>query len=273
MSLTHTIAARSRQRFVRWDDQAWHAFCDGPARAYATHLGHTPHAPHQRLRLLEDYLHLAAEALGSGFLSRHAITHPTTLFPRAFLELAPEQLPTLSPSRQSTLLAQLFNLGENLAIGPSWRRRLVEHCLRELSRVDDLIRALEHAEDRIFSPPRHPLEPERAILHWIPTHGLLERFLPGTLSFLSPTVLCVHDRVGEDRIAIWLETEPVVLGVIREPLPAPGPGHALRKVWDTFALQDPRLTQRYTTRRNAWRSAATLKTSQFVVALMPEDPT
>jgi hypothetical protein len=80
--------------------------------------------------------------------------------------------------------------------------------------------------------------------------------------------VCVHDRHrkgggGRDAatLGVWLSESPLVLGPMGC---AEAPAASRDGAWPKIATEEP-----HAVTRNDWRAAATLETSQFLVALAP----
>lgn len=264
------LEAEARTRFVRFDARVWRELLDGPARELARALG--PNVPPQRAeRLLESYLRLACEAIGHGYLFPESAGR--NFFGLAFRRLIPRSLALLPAQRQGQALADCWNLGENLERGRPWLSRVALRFAAEiegLGQLDALVariaQALAAPERRLDGRPR---------VEWVPLAEEDRRFLPGTLHFLAPSVVCVHDRqrgveAGGDpvTVGVWLAEPPLLLGPM-------GCGETPQSTSDRIDLlehvqrSDPRAADVLNAVANEWGAALTLETSQFLVALLP----
>jgi hypothetical protein len=267
--LVAELEAEAARRFVRWDAGLWREVVEGPARALAESL-RASRAPevHAR-RVLEAYLRLACEGIGLGYLFPPRVGE--NVFTFAWLKLLPRSLSALPLQGQVQALADCWNLGENLEHAPVWLRRVF---LRVLSREDGLggLEALvARVAQEAAGTPASRLGPKPRIV-WVDLGAEERSFLPGALHFVAPTVLCVHDRLSPGprtaSLGVWLVDDPLVLGPMgcRE---APGPSSDRLDLTDDLPRRDPRAFDALNCTANEWRAAATLETSQFLVALLP----
>jgi hypothetical protein len=110
----------------------------------------------------------------------------------AWMELLPQQLPTLNGRGMATLLALCWNLGENLDRQPAWLRCLFrEVCEQEGSGID-----VSAAVDRVAVMAMEPAAPGTKEAVWLDFAKRDLWFFPGEIHALAPGVLCVHDREG-----------------------------------------------------------------------------
>lgn len=273
-SLADAIAARARQRFVRWDHPLWEQVVAGPAQTLAERLHAAGHGEAAGRPVLESYLSLAAEGIGLGYL------FPTSAVGASFLTMAwtrlvPEHLAALPRDRMAATLAECWNLGENLEKGPVWLRRVFMRVCETRASLDDLPALVAQVSKEAMEEPATPLGP-RPRIEWVALAAEDARFLPGSIHFVAPTVVCVHDRhrtaVGEraaPSVGAWLTTPPLVLGPMgctEEPARDTRPDIA---ILEDVESRDPRAADWLSMARNDWRAAVTLETSQFLVALLP----
>jgi len=97
------------------------------------------------------------------------------------------------------------------------------------------------------------------------------RFLPGTLHFVAPTVVCVHDRhdaASPRTLGVWLVDPPLVLGPMGCDASV-APSSDRLDVVDDVTKQDARANDVRNSAASDWRAALTLETSQFVVGVYP----
>jgi hypothetical protein len=128
--LAASLAEAGRRRFVSWDDATWSALCRGPARALEAGLRERGFPDTAVASLLRSYLELGAEGVGQGYL-HDAASGPLGFLGHAWHEGLPETLPRLSPDQASLLLADCWNLGENLENAPIWARRIFTRALAD----------------------------------------------------------------------------------------------------------------------------------------------
>jgi len=274
VALAARLAEAGRRRFVRWDDATWEALCGGPARALEAALAEKGFAPAAAASLLESYLELGAEGVGQGYL-HDAASGPSGFIGHAWRDALPATLPRLPPDRAAQLLADCWNLGENLESAPVWTRRIFTRAL-----ADRRERGLEDLRGLVEEVTREALgEPEaklgvRVRRHWIHLAADDHRFLPGRIQFLAPTVVAVHDRQREDEgrspaVGVWLTSPPVFLGALGllEP-PEADPGLRL-DLLEELARADPTAADWHSMASNPWRAAVSLELSQYLVALLP----
>jgi hypothetical protein len=273
--LVSELEDSARGRFVRWDGSLWRELCGGPARALAEALtaAGTPAGPGEAI--LTSYLRLASEGIGLGYLFP-ASAGAESFFTLAWTKLIPRSLASLPLERRAEVLAECWNLGENLESGPAWLKRIFLRIFSDRASLTDLASVVADVSRQALG------EPERKLLrsarpHWVHLAAEDVRFLPGSLHFLAPTVVCVHDRHrtgggGRDpaTVGAWLSDPPLFLGSMgcREPPPS-DPGLRL-DVLEGLEKRDPRASDRHAMAANDWRAGVTLETSQFLVALLPE---
>lgn len=269
-------AAAAAKASPRFSEALFAEAVEGPS---TTLLGNLRAAgwPEKALRaLVGSHLRLSAEAVVLG----RPVGFPWaegSFLSLALASLVPRLLPAMEPRPAVEALAALFNLGENLLKEPRWLERVFCDELSGLGELTDLGRRVGEVEASVTGPPATPLgEPFR--VRWADTSEADRRFLPGPLHFLHPTVLCVHDRlrgpVGKrppETCAIRLSDPPVVLGHSGcSATPALSTHQAVGLV-ARAGIDDPRISERFATAANDWRAAVTLKTSQMVVVLLPEE--
>ena len=274
------IEEEAAVRWVRWDPVTWREIVDGPAPVLARALTAAGTSDADAADLVETYLRLAAEGIGLGYLVPAARIGAETFLGRAWRTLLPRSLADAAPARRALVLAQCWNLGENLENAPAWLRRLFDVLTADLDEVSRLEEVIARAGEAVFTAPDVRLGPAaEAVLDWVWLGGVDPGFLPGRAHLVTPTVVCVIDRLrdGADgrsahALAIWLrDTGPVVLGPMSPPKPGgevPG-GAAPAGPFDWSAARDPRLTRRFAAAGNACRAIATLETSQFVACARP----
>jgi hypothetical protein len=264
-----TDAAR---RYVRWDAPLWRRIVEGPARQLAESLQASGTAPAQAEPLLDAYLRLACEAVGLGYLFPPEVGE--SVFTVAWLELLPHGLAAQPPERRSRLLAECWNLGENLEHAPLWLRRVFLRLLRREGGLADLESLVAKVGAEATGTPSAALGPRPRVV-WVDLGAEDRSFLPGVLHFAAPTVLCVHDRLrdGADgtkaaSTGVWLIDPPLPLGPM-------GCGEAVSlsndrlDLVDDLARRDGRAGDALNCAANAWRAGVTLETSQLLVVLLP----
>ena len=257
----------ARGRFVRWDAALWRELVRGPAQDLAAGLDHAG-AGVEAAPLVESYLALACEAVGLGYLFP-ASAGRESFFNLAFRTLAPVLLPRLPAGPRGAALASLWNLAENLERAPVWLARIffrVAQGWRSLERIED---AVAEVERLALGEPADRLA-DGADVVWINLGDEDRRFLPGRAHFVAPAVLCVHDRVRPGAsLGVWLVEAPLSLGPMGCAT-EPAAGSAAGRRWRKLAERDPRFDEPHDAVANAWRAAATLVTSQQLVALVPQ---
>jgi hypothetical protein len=254
----------ARRRFVRWDAALWRELCAGPAADLAAGLAAAGAPATQADPLLAGYLRLGCEAIGLGYLFPSS-AGAESFFTLAWTRLIPTLLAGVPADRRATALAACWNLGENLERAPTWLRKIFVRLTHGLGRLDDLGALVADVERQALSPPSRPLGAGGAPT-WIHLGAEDTRFLPGTMHFVAPTVVCVHDRHrvaggGRDAatIGVWLADPPLVLGTMAC---AEAPPRDVS--WSAPGDEEP-----FASARNEWRAVVSLVTSQFVVAQGP----
>jgi hypothetical protein len=186
--------------------------------------------------VVRSYLDLAMAAIGRGYLfPASAGMNPCTwLWTRAL----PETLPRLSAEAAAKTLARAWNLAENLESGPPWLRQISLLVMQGWGNMEDLEGLLGEVRRVVFDPP----EPGTTRVH------LAGHVLPGPIHFMTPAVVCVHDRHAvETATALW--GGKVLCSMACPEVPS-------------LAGTDE---ETYSTAVCEGRSASTLWTSQFVV--------
>ncbi|MFP2923747.1 hypothetical protein ACLESO_00755 [Pyxidicoccus sp. 3LG] len=268
------LEANARGRFVRWDAALWRELLAGPVPKLGQALADSGSRPGPAEELLRAYLKLGAEAIGLGYLYP-ASAGRQNFFTLAWSDLMPRLLAGVPERERADVLAQLWNLGENLESAPPWVQRI-------FCRVGAGLTSLSDIESRLRETAASAMEPPKAKLRNVSQPYLVHmasedsRFLPGAMHFLAPTVLCVHDRHrkamnGREAATqgLWLtDGEPMRLGAMgcRE---VPEPTHEQTPSLTWLTWNDPRVDEWFSTVVNDWRAAGTLETSQFVVVLVP----
>ncbi|WP_205525521.1 hypothetical protein [Pyxidicoccus trucidator] len=268
------LEANARGRFVRWDSALWRELLEGPVAKLGQALAASRGAPAKSEELLRGYLKLGAEAIGLGYLYP-ASAGRQNFFTLAWSDLLPRMLADVREAERAGVLAQLWNLGENLESAPPWVQRIFCRVGAELTSLTDIEARLRDTASMAMEPPKTKLgnKTQPFFVHLAAEDS---RFLPGAVHFLAPTVLCVHDRHrkasgGREAATqgLWLtDGAPMRLGamgcretpeVTREQTPG--------LTWLTW--HDARVDEWFATAVNDWRAAGTLPTSQFVVVLVP----
>jgi hypothetical protein len=273
-SFVDDLEASARGRFVRWHPALWRELLDGPAQGLGQALGEAGLDPTEAEALLRTYLQLSAEAIGLGYLYP-ASAGRRNFFTLAWSELVPRLLASVPPSGRAGVLAQLWNLGENLESAPPWVQRLFCRVGQELPSLEDIEARLRERTAEAMEPPSRKVG-YNARVHWVDLSREDVRFLPGALHFLAPTVVCVHDRhrgavAGREAATqgVWMSDTPMLLGAMGCGETPPLEHEGLGLLADV-ARRDPRADEWMASAANEWRVAASLHTSQYVVVLVPE---
>lgn len=275
------IAEEASARWVRWDPTTWRELLDGPGRRLAERLLATGTPDADAAALTEVFLRLGAEGIGLGYLVPASRIGAETFLGRAWRTWLPDGLARVPPDGRAAAIAQCWNLGENLENSPAWLRRVVELALGDVPDVARLEDAVRDAGVALTAPPTAALREHDAAIDWVWLGDVDPTFLPGRARFVTPTVVCVLDRLRDGRdgraahgLGLWLRDQgPVVLG----PMPPPpddadlpgGPAPHGPFDWTRRRAREPRLTRAFATAGNAARAVATLETSQFVVCARP----
>jgi len=258
------LEAAARARFIHWDPRLWREIVSGPAAALAAGLDRGGGAG--GLATLDSYLRLACEGVGLGYLFPSEVGRDGFMN-LAFLTLVPRLLPDVPHERRPAILAGLWNLGENLETAAPWLRRIFLRLFKGLASLADLEARVAAVEEQALAAPALGLGAVTQ-LAWVGLSAEDRRFLPGTLHFVAPTVLCVHDRSrpGSSQ-GVWLADPPWTplplgpMGCTAAPAPARG--------FTPPTARDVRLTPWFATCANEWRGAASLVTSQAIVGWLP----
>jgi hypothetical protein len=275
LSLPARLEARARTRFARWDADVWRDLCAGPARRLERGLVSARLEAEAAEAVLTSYLSLACEGVGLGYIYPEG-TAGDSFVARAWRELLPEALPRLRPDRMSQILADCWNLGENLERSPTWVRRIFLRALGPTveGRLDDLQGLVTQVSRAALGEPEKKLGPVSR-RHWIHLAEDDPHFLPGKVQFLAPTVVAVHDRhrrepgsAATPTVGVWLADPPVPLGSLGS-LEPPAEGAVHLELLEELARADPSAAEVREMAVNEWRAAVTLELSQFLVALQP----
>ncbi|MBZ4419724.1 hypothetical protein [Myxococcus sp. RHSTA-1-4] len=267
------LEANARGRFVRWDSALWRELLDGPVAKLGQALAASGANPARGEELLRTYLRLGAEAIGLGYLYP-ASAGRRNFFTLAWSDLLPRMLAEVREDERAGVLAQLWNLGENLESAPPWVQRIFCRVGEGLASLSGIESRLRETAALAMEPPKEKLgnKTQPFLVHMGAEDS---RFLPGAMHFLAPTVLCIHDRhrtaVGGREAAtqgLWLADTPMPLGAMgcRE---TPEVTQEMTPSLTWLTWNDPRVDDWYATTVNDWRAAGTLHTSQFVVVLAP----
>ncbi|RYZ42134.1 MAG: hypothetical protein EOO71_09245 [Myxococcaceae bacterium] len=168
------------------------------------------------------------------------------------------------------------NLSENLESAPPWVQRLFCRVGANMPSLDDIEGHLHAIANAAMEPPADTLGDTSTAL-WVDLSQEDNRFMPGEVHFLAPTVVCVHDRHrataagGRDAATqgVWLSSKkPMLLGPMGcnerlEPTRTPV------KALTSLSQRDPRAGDWYSTLRNEWRAVATMHTSQWLAVILP----
>jgi hypothetical protein len=267
------LEANARGRFVRWDPALWRELLAGPAPTLAQELSKNT-APAEAEELVRAYLSLGAEAIGLGYLYP-ATAGRQNFFTLAWKDLVPMLLADAPQAERAGVLAQLWNLGENLEAAPPWVQRIFHRVGQGLTSLSDIEARLRATATAAMEEPQQKLG-QKCQPFFVHMAREDSRFLPGPMHFLAPTVLCVHDRhrhaAGGREAAtqgLWLKDDtPVLLGAMgcRE---KPELTHEQTPPLTWLTWNDRRVESWYSSVVNDWRAAATMETSQFVVVLLP----
>jgi len=267
------LEANARGRFVRWHPALWREVLSGPAQQLGEALSAAGLSEREAEPLLRTYLQLSAEAIGLGYLYP-ASAGRQNFFTLAWAQLVPRLLAAAPHSQRAPVLAQLWNLGENLESAPPWVQRLFCRVGQALPSLDDIEARLRERTAEAMEPPERKVGYSAQAL-WVDLSREDSRFLPGPLHFLAPTVVCVHDRhrgaaAGREAATqgVWLSETPMLLGSMgcRETPEVERAGLYLLK---DVERRDPRADEWFCSTANEWRVAATLYTSQQLVVLVP----
>ncbi len=272
LSVIEAIEREARRRYVRFDAAFWREVIEGPLVELTESLAGEPAA--QSRRLAEAYLRLCAAGIGQGyFFSSQAGAR--NFFSMAFGSLLPRRLAEVSREKRPEVLAQCFNLAENLERSPGWLRQIFLRLCSRLSSLEGLEALVSDVARRVFEPPARKLG-ETFTAKWLHLAEDDLRFLPGRIEFVAPTVLRIFDRHQDGRnggapvtLGVWLADEPVALGPMGAQQPPGPPEEEDEKLWQALARSDGRFSPAFDAVRNAWHGAATLQTSQMLVVLYP----
>src|SRR5262249_6468038 len=153
----------------------------------------------------------------------------------------------------TTVLAHLWNLGENLENAASWLRRVFLRLFAGIAGLGDLEATVAAVEAQALAPPSATLGASPRAL-WVWLGAAARRSLPGAVHFVAPTVACVHDRsrAGASQ-GVWIVESPLALGPM-------GCGEAVEVARAWSPPRDARLGATHASAANDWRAAATLVT-------------
>lgn len=263
--IARQLAANASSQHARWDARTWKELVDGPALTLEKALG--PGGE----KVVRAYLELCAEAVALGYVFP-AATGAVTFLDVALRQLVPARLPAVAAPARLGTLAALWNLGENLEEQPPWMSALFVRRLEQLGRIDALEALVDDVAAALEKTPLPGAPLRRGI--WVDPSESDRRFLPGAMHFLTPVILCVHDRLrtaaggrAAATCGVWLTETPLVLGSTRcaeQPAAnAPSPEVA------ATIQANPLIDEILTTARSDAALVIALRTSQRLVAVMP----
>lgn len=265
--IANDISADAALKHARWDERSWQELVAGPAAALEQSLGTDGSEP-----VLRAYLSLCAEGLALGYLYS-ASTEAQGFLNVMFRHVLPLKLMHVPQAQRLQTLATLWNLGENLEAQPFWISAVFLRRMSQLQTLTQLESFVESVSAELTRTPAPGTALTRAF--WLDSSQSDERFLPGAVHFLAPTIACVHDRLrtgGAGRLpvatALWLTDEPVGLGPTRCTL---SPQIDCVPSLEVSALQrkDPMVDEPLATARSDAGLILTLRTSQRIVAVVP----
>lgn len=264
--IARELSRDAAARHARWDANTWQELVDGPAAALEKSLGLGGDA------VVRAYLELCAEGVALGYLfpeSSQASGFLNVLF-RVFV---PERLAKVPAPLRLPTLAGLWNLGENLEAQPFFISAIF---MRKLQRLEALSNLEALVEDVTAALERNPMPgaPLRRAF-WMDASESDRRFLPGGMHFLTPTVVCIHDRFrtaagGRQAVTtgVWLSETPLGLGPTRC-TEGPALTHTPSLEISELQRQDPMVDELFTTTRSDAGLVISLRTSQRIVAVLP----
>lgn len=266
------LEAWAERTFTRWDPALWRATVGGPARRLSTGLVEGGGDRASADALLGSYLRLCAEGIGRGYLVPAASSGASTFANRAFFELIPDQMAAVAAPRRAEVLASLWNLAENLDSAVPWLQRVVHRASQGWTSLGDLGGEMRSIEVRLGGHGLPALgtggSVRRQLVDLAPEDA---EFLPGKVAFVTPTVVCVHDRLRDGRsgrssvaYGLWLDAEAVPLGAMPrlEPLIRSLP--VKDDAWSGWCAGDRRFTGRHGAVRVPHAVVASLETSRYV---------
>jgi len=272
LSIIECLEQEAQRRFVRWDPALWQEILAGPLVSLTE--GFKGATSPTTAKLLEAYLRLCANGIGLGYLFPER-AGGRNFFTLAFTDLLPRHLPSLAPARQAQALAQCWNLAENLEQSPPWLRQIFLRLCARLRNLEDLETLVLDISGQVLQPPTRTLKDTFAA-QWVHLGDDDQRFLPGRVEFVAPTVVRVYDRHRDGRdgsppatLGVWLTQTPITLGPMGADAPPGPPEDEDERLWAELTHQDHRFTPAFDTSRNEWRACATLMTSQMMVVLTP----
>jgi hypothetical protein len=214
--LTAAGGRYGKEHFGRWDQSLFEAVVDGPIKHFWARCGGD-------LTSFEGYLRLMVEGVGKGHVTqavdpKHAEYYARFIKWRSLLEFwlvlkVPEEVPALPVGQRLPVLANTWNLGENILQQPSWIDR---YLLHKAIASSPPLAAVEKQLDVWMEPLLRPLTPAL----WKPPFDvrvldgrmLHDDFLPGEMELSAPSVVCVRDRRAENVFGgIFLDDEPCTL--------------------------------------------------------------
>lgn len=272
-SFADELETQARGRYVRWDAELWRELLQGPAQRLGEALSRSGTSDALAAELMRAYLRLGSEAIGLGYLYP-ATAGRQNFFTLAWSDLVPRLLASVPEPTRANVLAQLWNVGENLESAPPWVQRIFHRVSQRLDSLEGIEERLRDTATLALEPPSAKLG-DRAQPFLVDMSREDSRFLPGPLHFLAPTVLCVHDRHRHAVAGREASTQGLLLGETPIPLGAmgcretPEVTHAKSPHLTSVAKTDPRVDAWFATVANEWRAAGTLDTSRFVLVLAP----
>jgi len=221
------IAARARAKHSKWSESSWETFIRGSALSAATGLDNCSWPSEGKESVLRSLLELTSDGIGLGYLTFTPATNPGFL--RLLWEsIIPSGISALeSPERALEILAQSWNLTENLSLGPCWAERLFMRKHNQLTSLAGLSDFVKLVDSSLTTAPvgalPSPLLSAALTMRWIDLRKLNSIALPGDVSFISTNLLQISDRFNPWSYLVLFEPEPLLLAQIEGGNSAEGP--------------------------------------------------
>src|SRR5688572_7080551 len=113
------------RRYAAWNADLFNALCAGPVAEIWKSLPTNAQGWASSKKLFEGYLQLLEEAVGRGYVQKHAGGPWSNLMELVLLQFLPEQLAAMPPDKRIRELVKIWNLLEGLLGEPAWINQLV----------------------------------------------------------------------------------------------------------------------------------------------------
>jgi len=198
--LQDNVRTHSKRRHARWDDAVFEHWVSWQT----DYLWRTleKHAGRARERSILTYLELVAAGIGAGYLASSDGEARTLM--EAFLGKMPMWFTSTQPERHAGIAATAWNLAEGARREAQW---MEQYLLARAQELDDPMlleqRTLELLKP-VLEPPRDATWQGPFKVTVVEIAPLLQSFLPGELSMLTPSLIRIADRRHPSSVGVLL---------------------------------------------------------------------